>query len=258
MTSDGLIVEGQGGVVTWTLDRPDRRNALSETLLGRLEAERARVAVDPSCRVVVIAANGPVFCSGHDLGEMVGRSEAEYAELFGRCSRFMAGLRTLPQPVIARVQGPAVAAGCQLVAACDLAVATEGATFSTPGVKIGLFCSTPMVPLVRATPSRAALEMLLTGVAITAARAESLGLINRVVPGNGLDAAVREWADAIVGASPLTVGLGKRAFYDGLPLDEPTAYARATAVMIDNAGRSDAQEGMAAFLARRRPEWTGM
>jgi len=257
MASDGLIVEASGGVVTWTLDRPERRNALSEGLLARLEAELAAVAGDASARVVVIAANGPVFSSGHDLGEMVGRSEGEYAALFGRCSRVMQGLRALPQPVIARVQGPAVAAGCQLVAACDLAVAAEGATFATPGVKIGLFCSTPMVPLVRVVPPRSALEMLLTGSAISAARAEALGLVNRVVPPDGLDGVVREWTDAILGSSPLTVRLGKAAFYDGLPLDEPSAYARATAVMVDNAGRRDAQEGMAAFLAKRKPEWTG-
>ncbi len=257
MPSNGLIVEASGGVVTWTLDRPDRRNALSEALLSRLEAELATVAADASARVVVIAANGPVFSSGHDLGEMVGRSEAEYAELFGRCSRVMQGLRALPQPVIARVQGHAVAAGCQLVAACDLAVAAEGATFATPGVKIGLFCSTPMVPLVRVVPPRAALEMLLTGSAISASRAEALALVNRVVPPDRLDEVVREWVDAILGSSPLVIRLGKAAFYDGLALDEPSAYARATAVMLDNAGRRDAQEGMAAFLGKRKPQWMG-
>src|SRR3954451_9959456 len=166
-----LFVTTEGGVVTLTLDRPDRRNALSEGLLTRIEAALEAVAVDPTARLVVIAANGPVFSAGHDLSEMVGRSEQEYAVLFGRCSRVMQRLRSLPQPVIARVQGPALAAGCQLVASCDLAVAAEGATFPTPGVKIGLFCTTPMVPLVRAISPKAAMEMLLTGSAIDARKA---------------------------------------------------------------------------------------
>jgi enoyl-CoA hydratase/carnithine racemase len=159
--------------------------------------------------------------------------------------------------VIARVQGPALAAGCQLVAACDMAVAAEGASFATPGVKIGLFCTTPMVPLVRSIPPKAAMEMLLTGAPISAQRALSLGLVNRVVPASELDLVVREWADAILAASPLTVRIGKAAFHDQLGLDEPSAYERATAVMVDNAGRLDAQEGMAAFLGKRRPRWTG-
>jgi len=257
MPSTDLIVTTEGGIITLTLDRPDRRNALSEGLLTRIEAALEAVAADPTARVVVIAANGPVFSAGHDLSEMVGRSEAEYAALFGRCSRVMGRLRTLPQPAIARVQGPALAAGCQLVAACDLAVAAEGATFATPGVKIGLFCTTPMVPLVRSIPPKAAMEMLLTGAPISAQKALSLGLVNRVVPANGLDLVVREWAEAILAASPLTVRIGKAAFHDQLGLDEPSAYVRATAVMVDNAGRLDAQEGMAAFLGKRRPRWTG-
>jgi enoyl-CoA hydratase/carnithine racemase len=257
MTPTDLIVAAEGGIVTLTLDRSDRRNALSEGLLTRIEAALEAVAIDPTARVVVIAARGPVFSAGHDLSEMVGRSEAEYAALFGRCSRVMGRLRTLPQPVIARVQGPALAAGCQLVAACDLAVAAEGATFATPGVKIGLFCTTPMVPLVRSIPPRAAMEMLLTGAPISAQKALALGLVNRVVPADGLDLVVREWADAIRSASPLTVRIGKAAFHDQLGLDERSAYERATAVMVDNAGRLDAQEGIAAFLGKRRPEWTG-
>jgi enoyl-CoA hydratase/carnithine racemase len=252
-----LIVTSEGGIVTLTLDRPERRNALSEGLLNQLETALEAIASDPSARVVVIAANGPVFSAGHDLSEMVGRSEEEYAALFGRCSRVMKRLRTLPQPVIARVQGPALAAGCQLVASCDLAVAAESATFSTPGVKIGLFCTTPMIPLVRAIPPKAAMEMLLTGQAIDAPRALALGLINRVVPLEGLDAVVGEWADAIKSTSPLVVRIGKAAFYDQLALDEPAAYLRGTAVMVDNATRLDAQEGIGAFLAKRRPTWTG-
>jgi enoyl-CoA hydratase/carnithine racemase len=163
----------------------------------------------------------------------------------------------LPQPAIARVHGVATAAGCQLVAACDLAVAVEGATFATPGVKIGLFCTTPMVPLVRAVPAKAALEMLLTGQPISARRALELGLVNRVVPPEGLDGAVREYVEAILAVSPLVVRLGKAAFYEQLALSEPEAYERAVGVMTENAVCRDAQEGMRAFLEKRRPEWTG-
>jgi enoyl-CoA hydratase/carnithine racemase len=252
-----LVVAAEGGIVTLTLDRPDRRNALSEGLLGRLETALEAIAGDASARVVVIAATGPVFSAGHDLSEMVGRSESEYVALFERCSRVMQRLRGLPQPVIARVQGHALAAGCQLVASCDLAVAAEGATFSTPGVKIGLFCTTPMIPLVRAVPPKVAMEMLLTGAPIRAEKALAIGLVSRVVPLEGLDAVVREWADSILASSPLTIRIGKAAFYDQLALDEPSAYLRGTAVMVDNAARRDAQEGIGAFLAKRRPTWTG-
>src|SRR5512143_478627 len=186
-----LDVRSDGGVVHLTLDRPERRNALSRALLGQLEEAIAAIAADASARVVVIGSRGPVFCSGHDLGEMTGRSEAEYRDLFAACSRVMLGLRRLPQPVIARVHGVATAAGCQLVAACDLAVAVEAATFATPGVKIGLFCTTPMIPLVRAIPPRAAMEMLLTGAPISARKALELGLVNRVVPVGELDSTVK-------------------------------------------------------------------
>jgi enoyl-CoA hydratase/carnithine racemase len=252
-----LRIETDGEVLRLTLNRPDKRNALSHALLADLEAALSRIAEDASARVVVLAAAGPVFCSGHDLGEMPGRSEEEYRELFALCSRVMLQFRRLPQPVIARVQGMATAAGCQLVAACDLAVAAEGAAFATPGVKIGLFCTTPMVPLVRAIPPKHALEMLLTGKPISARRAYELGLVNRVVPADELDAAVNEYVEAILAASPLTVRLGKAAFYDQLALDEAAAYGRATEVMTDNATRRDAQEGIGAFLAKRRPVWTG-
>src|SRR5437762_8450453 len=187
---DPLLLENQNGIVRLTLNRPERRNALSRDLLARLEQAIADVATDAAARVVVLAAAGPVFCSGHDLGEMADGSEEEYRDLFHLCSRVMLGLRRLPQPVIARVQGLATAAGCQLAAACDLAVAAEEATFATPGVKIGLFCTTPMVPLVRAVPAKAALEMLLTGRPISARRALELGLVNRVVPAALLDEAV--------------------------------------------------------------------
>jgi enoyl-CoA hydratase/carnithine racemase len=252
-----LLTETQGGVVRLTLNRPEKRNALSLDLLGRLGAALDAVAADRDARVVVLAAHGPAFCAGHDLGEMVGCAEDAYRELFSLCSEVMQKLRRLPQPVIARVHGLATAAGCQLVAACDLAVAAETATFATPGVKIGLFCTTPMVPLVRAVPPKVALEMLFTGQPITARRAFEVGLVNRVVPAADLDRAVQEFADAIVASSPLTVRLGKAAFYEGVALDEAAAYERASAVMTDNALRRDAQEGMSAFLQKRRPHWTG-
>lgn len=250
-----LICEVSDGVARLVLNRPEKRNALSWELLRMLQESLERIADDETARVVVVASQGPVFCSGHDLGEMVGRSEDEYREIFALCSRVMLMLRQLPQPVIARVQGMATAAGCQLVTACDLAVASENATFATPGVKIGLFCTTPMVPLVRAIPPKAALEMLLTGKPITAQRARELGLVNRVVPANELDAAVQELVESMVASSPLTIRIGKAAFYDQRALDESTAYERASCVMTDNANRADAQEGMQAFLQKRRPVW---
>jgi enoyl-CoA hydratase/carnithine racemase len=247
----------QSGVVTLTLNRPEKRNALSHDLLHQLAEALEAIAARPQARVLVLAARGQAFCAGHDLTEMVGCAEGEYRALFSLCSRVMQQLRRLPQPVIARVQGLATAAGCQLVAACDLAVAVDSAAFATPGVKIGLFCTTPMVPLVRAVPAKVALEMLLTGKPISAEQALHWGLVNRVVAADQLDAAVREYADAILASSPLTVQLGKAAFYDSLALDEPAAYERAVDVMTDNACRRDAQEGMAAFLQKRRPAWTG-
>lgn len=175
---------------------------MSRSLLGELEEAIATISSDPAARVMVIGARGPVFCSGHDLSEMTGRSEAEYRDLFAACSRVMLGLRRLPQPVIARVQGVATAAGCQLVAACDMAVAATEATFATPGVKIGLFCTTPMIPLVRAVPDKAALEMLFTGTPISAERARELGLVNLVVPSAELDEAIREYTATIAAMSP--------------------------------------------------------
>jgi enoyl-CoA hydratase/carnithine racemase len=256
-TTPILLVETDGPVTRLTLNRPERRNALSGALLTELEAALGRIAADPWARVVVLAGSGPAFCAGHDLGEMVGRPEEDYRELFELCSRVMLGLRRLPQPVIARVHGVATAAGCQLVAACDLAVAAEAATFATPGVKIGLFCTTPMVPLVRAVPPKAALEMLLTGQPIAARRALELGLVNAVVPAEDVDEAVREYVEAILAASPLVVRLGKAAFYEQLALSEEEAYDRAVGVMTDNALLCDAQEGMRAFLEKRRPQWTG-
>jgi enoyl-CoA hydratase/carnithine racemase len=255
--ADSLLIESDNGVVRLTLNRPERRNALSRELLGRLAAALETIASDPAARVVVLAANGPVFCSGHDLGEMVGQTEHAYHDLFTLCTRVMLGLRRLSRPVIARVHGLATAAGCQLVASCDLAVAAEGATFATPGVNIGLFCTTPMVPLVQAIPAKAAMEMLLTGTPISAERAAELGLINRVVARDELDAAVKAWTERIVAMSPLVIRIGKKAFYEIQGLDEAAAYIKAVPIMTDNALRHDAQEGITAFLGKRAPQWSG-
>ena len=253
--SDERLRVERGPVTMLTLDRPERRNALSAGLLRRLGDALDAIGADASVRVVVLAGAGPAFCAGHDLGEMVGRSEEEYRELFVLCSEVMLRLREMPQPVIARVHGLATAAGCQLVAACDLAVAADTATFATPGVKIGLFCSTPAVPLVRAVPTKAAMEMLLTGRPVSAAQALAWGLVNRVVPAEKLDEAIAELCGPILAASPMTVRLGKAAFYGQLGLDERQAYDLAAEVMTYNACRPDAQEGMAAFLAKRPPRW---
>lgn len=255
--ASGLLIESAGGVVRITLNRPERRNALSQALLTELSAALDAIAADATARVVVLAAAGTVFSSGHDLSEMPGRSADEYHALFARCSEVMQKLRALPQPVIARVQGLATAAGCQLVAACDLAVAATDARFATPGVKIGLFCTTPMVPLVRSIPAKVAMEMLLTGLPLSAERALAVGLVNRIAPVDQLDAVISEWTAAIVASSPLTLRIGKAAFYDQLALDEPEAYRRAVDVMTDNACRHDAQEGIGAFLQKRPPQWSG-
>ena len=255
--SPELLIDSAGGVVRLTLNRPAKRNALSQSLLAQLGAALEAIAADASTRVVVLTANGQVFCSGHDLGEMTGRTEAEYRDIFEKCSAVMQQLRRLPQPVIARVQGLATAAGCQLAASCDLVVADAEAMFATPGVKIGLFCATPMTPLVRAIPAKFAMEMLLTGKPISAARAYELGLVNRVAPADELDDVVNEFVAAIMHASPLVMRLGKAAFYEQLALAESEAYRQATETMIDNAVRRDAQEGISAFLAKRSPQWEG-
>jgi enoyl-CoA hydratase/carnithine racemase len=250
-----LLVETAHGAARITLNRPERRNALSESLVAELQSALDRLGRDESVRVIVLAAAGPVFSSGHDLGEMAGRSVEEYRGLFSRCSAMMQRLHEIPQPVIARVHGLATAAGCQLVAACDLAVASTEATFATPGVKIGLFCTTPMVPLVRAIPAKPAMEMLLTGRPISAQRACELGLVNRVVPPEALDAAVQEYVEAICATSAATVRFGKRAFYAQRALAEADAYRCAIDVMTENAIHADAREGIQAFLEKRLPQW---
>lgn len=250
-----LLQQRDGGVLRLTLNRPERRNALSRSLIAELDRAFRESADDPDVRAIVLAAEGTVFSSGHDLGEVRGMSDGEAGKLFAECAAMMQRVRALPQPVIARVQGLATAAGCQLVATCDLAVAAEGALFATPGVRIGLFCTTPMVPLVRSIPPKLALEMLLTGKPITAAQALAAGLISRVVPAEELDASIAEITSAIVAASPATIRIGKGAFYDQLTLSEPAAYERAVEVMTGNISLADAREGIAAFLEKRPPQW---
>jgi enoyl-CoA hydratase/carnithine racemase len=252
-----LEVERTGGAVTLWLNRPDQRNALSCALMRELTSALAALGEDPDVRVVVLAGRGPAFSAGHDLSELVGKELADYTEVFELCGAVMNAIHEVPQPVIARVHGMATAAGCQLVAACDLVVASTDARFATPGVKIGLFCTTPMVEVTRTIGRKRALEMLLTGTAIDAETAAAWGLVNRVVAPGELDAATDELAERIASASSLTVGIGKRAFYRQIDLGLDAAYELCQEVMSENATAEDAQEGMSAFLEKRTPIWRG-
>jgi enoyl-CoA hydratase/carnithine racemase len=252
-----VLVAREGVLARITLNRPDKRNALSLELMEELLDALDTLGADPDVRAVVIEGAGVAFSAGHDLSEMVGRDLPFYQRLFDVCTELMEKIHRLPQPVIAKVHGIATAAGCQLVAACDLAVAADDARFATPGVKIGLFCSTPMVPLSRAIGRKRALEMLLTGELVDASTALEWGLVNRVVPSEQLDDAVAELVDGIARSSPLTVGIGKEAFYAQVELDEHRAYDLTKAVMSMNSMAADAQEGICAFLEKREPSWTG-
>jgi enoyl-CoA hydratase/carnithine racemase len=247
--------EGQLGIIT--LNRPDRRNALSLDLMLELIGRLDDFSKDTGIRAIILAANGKVYSSGHDLSEMVDRSVADYRRIFDVCTELMTKIQSVPQPVIAQVDGLATAAGCQLVATCDLAIASEKAAFATPGVKIGLFCTTPMVALSRAIGRKRAMEMLLTGKLVDAATASDWGLVNRVVPAEQLEAETRRLACQIAEASSFTVALGKQAYYSQIDLDQPKAYAYAKEVMSMNALAEDAQEGISAFLEKRRACWTG-
>lgn len=257
MEYEHLLVKADGIAGRITLNRPDRRNALSLALMQEVLAALDELAAHPDVRVIVIDGAGSAFSAGHDLSEMVGRELGFYQHLFDVCTQMMERIHRIPQPVIAKVQGVATAAGCQLVASCDLVVAAETARFATPGVKIGLFCSTPMVPISRAVGRKRALEMLLTGEMIPAQRAADWGLVNRVVPAEQLEDTVAALVDAIASASPLVVGMGKEAFYSQIELDEHRAYDLTKAVMSMNARAGDAQEGIDAFLDKREPTWTG-
>jgi enoyl-CoA hydratase/carnithine racemase len=251
-----LLRRDEGGVAFLTLNRPRSRNALSVALMTRLEDSLAAIAADASVRVVVIAGAGPAFCAGHDLREIrANPGRARYEALFTQCSRLMLAIIRLPKPVIARVHGVATAAGCQLVATCDLAIAAEDAKFATPGVNIGLFCSTPMVALSRAVGRKPAIEMLLTGDLVGAARARELGLVNRVVPPAELDAEVARLARQIAGKSAHVVAIGKEAFYRQAELGVAEAYDYASEVMTRNMLARDAEEGIDAFIEKRAPVW---
>jgi enoyl-CoA hydratase/carnithine racemase len=254
--SDTLIEsEVVDGIAVLTLNHPEKRNTLSRAMLGELQRALNRVAADGMIRAVVLRANGPVFSSGHDLRELVDSDAPANTALFALCTDVIECIRKLSQPVIAEVHALATAAGCQLVASCDLVVASEQASFATPGVKNGLFCTTPGVALSRAVGAKKAMEMLLTGRAISAREAEAAGLVNRVVPAERLHEETMALARQIVAASADTLAIGKRAFYEQLPLDRPAAYALAQRVMVENSQRPDAQEGMRAFLEKRSPKW---
>ncbi len=253
---DGLVTYVQdGGVAILTLNNPGRHNALSTDVMETLKDYLHQFEEEPAVRVVVLRSQGPVFSSGHDLNEMADQDHDSYAAVFALCTEVMEAIRLLPKPVIAQVHGLATAAGCQLVATCDLAVAAESARFATPGVQIGLFCTTPGVALARAVNTKKAMEMLLTGTPISAAEALNAGLVNRVVPEEELDENVMELARQISSASSQTLAIGKPAFYQQIEMDRPAAYDLAQAVMVDNLQKEDAQEGISAFLQKRKPNW---
>jgi enoyl-CoA hydratase/carnithine racemase len=252
-----ILFEEQGPLAYVTMNRAAKRNALSVEHMQELTECLKRIGARPDLAVVIIRGNGPAFCAGHDLSEMIGQTPEFYQREFAICTELMQMILNIPQPVIAQVHGIATAAGCQLVATCDLALASDQARFATPGVKIGLFCSTPMVALSRAVGRKQAMEMLLTGELISAQEALAHGLINRVVAAEELADATRALAKQIAAASQLVVGIGKQAFYRQLDLPLPEAYAYACQVMVENAALEDAQEGMCAFLEKRSPSWRG-
>jgi enoyl-CoA hydratase/carnithine racemase len=252
-----LLSSREGSLAIVTLNRPERRNALSLDLMLELIAALDEIGSSTDVRAVILAAAGKVFSSGHDLNELVGGTIADYRRLFDVCTQLMAKIQAIPQPVIAQVQGIATAAGCQLVATCDLAVASTESAFATPGVKNGLFCSTPMVALTRAVGRKRAMEMLLTGRLVDASKAADWGLVNSVVPAAELESETRKLACKIAEASPLTISIGKQAYYAQIELDQPRAYAYAKEVMSMNAAAYDAQEGITAFLEKRAACWQG-
>jgi enoyl-CoA hydratase/carnithine racemase len=252
MEFEHLFLKDEGAVAEIVLNRPDQRNALSFALIQELTTALRQ----SQANVIVLAGSGPCFSAGHDAKEMVGRPVSFYRDLFDTCTDLMQTIQDIRQPVIAKVHGAASAAGCQLAASCDLVIAEEGARFATPGVKIGLFCSTPMVPLSRAVGRKRAMEMLLTGSFIDASTAAEWGLVNRVVPAEDLDATVRDLADQIAQASTLAVAIGKETFYRQVDLDQRQAYDLAKSAITLNAMAADAQEGLCAFLEKREATWT--
>ncbi|HZF33170.1 MAG TPA: enoyl-CoA hydratase [Candidatus Angelobacter sp.] len=253
-----LLRDNDRGIVTLTLNRPRQYNALSDALLGELQSQLDAIASDGAVRIVIIAGAGQAFCAGHDLKEMRTRpDQAYYGDLFRRCSRMMLTITQMPQPVIARVHGIATAAGCQLVAACDLAVASPEARFATSGINVGLFCSTPAVALSRNVSEKQAFEMLMTGDFIDADTALRYGLVNRVVPAGELDAAVTDLAHRIAGKSAVAVATGKRLFYRQRELGLSAAYELAAETMACNMMAEDVGEGIDAFMQKRPPVWKG-
>ena len=258
-----LLRQDHNGIVRLTMNNPQRRNALSEAMLAALQGALDTIARDPSVRVVILAGEGPAFCAGHDLKEMTAhrtdadRGRAYFADIMTRCAALMMSIVRLPQPVIAEVATVATAAGCQLVASCDLAIAAESARFCTPGVAIGLFCSTPMVALSRNLNRKQAMNMLLTGDIVSAEEACRIGLVNRVAAASCLRAETAKLAASIASRSARTIKIGKEAFYRQAEMSLDDAYAYASQVMTDNMLARDAEEGISAFLAKRAPEWNG-
>jgi enoyl-CoA hydratase/carnithine racemase len=261
VSEPALLREDAGGIAILTLNRPERRNCLSEAMLAALSKAFSAVARDSAVRAVVLAANGPVFCAGHDLKEMTARradadgGRAYFAEVMAACSAMMQAITALPQPVVAAVQGTATAAGCQLVATCDLAVVSSAAKFCTPGVDIGLFCSTPMVALSRNVASKHAMEMLLTGEMVSAEHAHRIGLVNRVVVPGAERAEALAFAHRIASKTTLAVRTGKQAFYRQREMGLADAYRYASQVMVENMMARDAAEGIGAFIEKRSPHW---
>jgi enoyl-CoA hydratase/carnithine racemase len=250
-----LLLEITDQIAFLTLNHPERRNALSRAMLTALRDRLAEIGSRQDVHVVILRAAGTVFSSGHDLRELADCNSADAASLFALCTEVMLAIRNLPQPVIAQVQGLATAAGCQLAATCDLVVAADVASFATPGVKIGLFCTTPGVAVSRAVSTKKAMEMLLTGTPISAAEAEGAGLVNKVVASEKLAEETLQLARQIANASRATIALGKRAFYEQVPLSCQAAYEAAQPVMTANAAMPDAKEGIRAFLEKRTPRW---
>jgi len=261
MTQSLLLRDDLGGIATLTLNAPGSLNALSDAMLAALSAELAALGQDRSIRVVILRANGRAFCAGHDLKEMQAarqtpdKGAAAFADLFARCADVMQSIIALPQPVIAQVHAIAAAAGCQLVASCDMVVASEEARFGVNGVNIGLFCSTPMVALTRKVPPAIAFEMLTTGAFLSAARAAEVGLVNHVTPADALEARTRALAETVAAKLTAAVKIGKRAFYDQIDLPLAQAYAHAGEVMVENMLWRDTEEGISAFLEKRPPDW---
>lgn len=257
MSTPFVLVERSGPIARVILDRPERRNPLSLQMMREATAAFRELGDDPTCGVVVLTGSGPALSAGHEISEMVDRMLEDEREVFNTCVDLMEIIQRIRQPVIAEVQGHAIAAGCQLVATCDLAVAVDTAHFGTPGVKIGLFCSTPMVAVSRSIGRKRAMQMLLTGQTIDAATAVEWGLVNEAVPAENLRARVDELATQISDASPLTLQIGKQAFYRQIDLPQDEAYVQMAETMATNAVTCDAQEGMTAFLEKRTPQWRG-